>query len=181
MTESDIRFLVIDDDETFNRILCRSLSRRGYQSFSALNGMQAIEQLKLEAIDQVVLDLRLADESGISLIQPMLELQPNLRILVLTGYASLTTAVQAIKLGAWNYLAKPVDIDAILKAFELEAGQELSVEDLQPTSLKQMEWEHLQRVLDENNGNISATARQLGMHRRTLQRKLQKKVSPNTH
>jgi two-component system response regulator RegA len=96
---------------------------------------------------------------------------------VLTGFASLTTAVQAIKLGAINYLAKPVNVQSILKAFEEETGEEVA--DFSPTPLKQLEWEHIQRVLEENDGNISSTARQLGMHRRTLQRKLQKRPKLN--
>ena len=101
----------------------------------------------------------------------------DLQIVVLTGFASLTTAVQAIKLGAVNYLAKPVNVQSILKAFEEEPTEETDEEStgFEPTPLKQLEWEHIQRVLEENDGNISSTARQLGMHRRTLQRKLQKR------
>ncbi|MGD9296654.1 MAG: helix-turn-helix domain-containing protein, partial [Chromatiales bacterium] len=96
-------------------------------------------------------------------------------------FASLTTAVQAIKLGAINYLAKPVNVQSILKAFEEEPPEETGEEvaDFSPTPLKQLEWEHIQRVLEENDGNISSTARQLGMHRRTLQRKLQKRPKLN--
>ena len=122
-----------------------------------------------------MLDLRLERESGLQLIEPLLACRPGLRIVVLTGYASLATAVRAVKLGAVDYLAKPVDAAAILRA--LNDGEAPADESLQfePTPLKQLEWEHLQRVLEENGGNISATARQLGMHRRTLQRKLQKK------
>ena len=124
-----------------------------------------------------MLDLRLGDDSGIQLIQPLLQIRPDLQIVVLTGYASLSTAVQAIKLGAINYLAKPVNVQSILKAFEDEPPEEVADEneEFSPTPLKQLEWEHIQRVLDENEGNISSTARQLGMHRRTLQRKLQKR------
>jgi len=122
-----------------------------------------------------ILDLSLGDENGIDLIKPLLKVHPELKIVVLTGYASLTTAVQAIKLGAWNYLAKPVDVGSILNAFSKENDELPQVTISTPISLKQLEWEHLQRVLAENKGNVSETARQLGMHRRTLQRKLKKK------
>lgn len=171
------KVLVIDDDEVFNRTLCRTLSRRGMETFGAHNAEQALLEVKAQPLDYVVLDLRLGDESGLMLVEPLLAQQPELRILVLTGYASLTTAVQAIKLGAFNYLAKPADPESILKALDMRAEAVPAEPDFNPTPLKQLEWEHLQRVLSENDGNISATARQLGMHRRTLQRKLQKKPS----
>lgn len=175
---NDPVFLVIDDDAVFARIMCRSLTQRGYHCFIANDGETASVVLQQQPVTRVLLDLRLADESGVSLIQSMLEQSPLLRIVVMTGYASLATAVQAIKLGAWDYLAKPVTIDVVLKAFEGEVSDSsVNVERLKPTSLKQLEWEHLQRVLSENDGNISVTARQLNMHRRTLQRKLQKKTS----
>lgn len=169
--------LVIDDDAAFNHTLCRSLTRRGHRCLPALNGQQALSLLSKNTVGKALLDLRLAEESGISLIEPMLKQQPDLKIVVLTGYASLTTAVQAIKLGAWNYLAKPVGTEAIEHAFTIDTTDTIPTTKLEPTPLKQLEWEHLQRVLAENNGNISATARQLGMHRRTLQRKLQKRVT----
>jgi two-component system response regulator RegA len=170
-------FIVIDDDDVFNRILCRAITRQGMQTYSALNSAQAIKIVNHYKPDCAVLDLNLITENGIDLIQPLLHKHPTLKIVVLTGYASLTTAVQAIKLGAWNYLAKPIDTLAILKAFNNEDNV-LTNKPLIPISLKQMEWEHLQRVLAENKGNITLTARQLGMHRRTLQRKLKKKNTP---
>lgn len=171
------KILVIDDDEAFSRTLCRSLERNGFDGYVAHTAEETLAVAKEQLPDKAVLDLRLGDDSGIQLIEPLLEIQPELQIVVLTGFASLTTAVQAIKLGAVNYLAKPVNVQSILKAFEDEAPEELDDEneDFSPTPLKQLEWEHIQRVLDENDGNISSTARQLGMHRRTLQRKLQKR------
>ena len=171
------KILVIDDDEAFCRTLSRSLERHSLQVFAAHSAEEALASAKEHQQDKAVLDLRLGDDSGIQLIRPLLEIAPGMRIVVLTGFASLTTAVQAIKLGAINYLAKPVNVQSILKAFEEEASEEVDVEtaDFTPTPLKQLEWEHIQRVLDENDGNISSTARQLGMHRRTLQRKLQKR------
>ncbi len=172
--------VVIDDDEVFCQTLCRALQRRGYEAFFAVTGEDAMQRVKARGPAYAVLDLRLGEDSGLQLIRPLLDAAPGLRIVVLTGYASLTTAVQAVKLGAVNYLAKPVDAGAILRALTEAADEpDANVAELAPTPLKQLEWEHLQRVLAENHGNISATARQLGMHRRTLQRKLQKKPGIN--
>ena len=168
--------LIIDDDEVFGRTLQRAFERRGHRVFRATDGEAALALVAAETPGHAVLDLRRGDESGLQLIAPLLERRPDLRIVVLTGYASLATAVRAVKLGAIDYLAKPVDAGTILRA--LIEGNDASPGDapeFEPTPLKQLEWEHLQRVLEENGGNISATARQLGMHRRTLQRKLQKK------
>lgn len=175
MTSMNQSFIVIDDDEVFNTTLCRSLKRKDKQAYSALNAKQALATVTKHKPHCAILDLSMGDENGIDLIQPMLTIHPELKIVVLTGYASLTTAVQAIKLGAWNYLAKPVDVGAIIKAFNQEGEKTGPADISSPISLKQLEWEHLQRVLAENEGNISMTARQLGMHRRTLQRKLKKK------
>ena len=171
------KILVIDDDEAFCRTLSRSLERHSLQAFTAHTAEEALASVKAHQPHKAGLDLRLGDDSGIQLIRPLLEIAPGLQIVVLTGFASLTTAVQAIKLGAINYLAKPVNVQSILKAFEEEAPEVVDEEnpDFSPTPLKQLEWEHIQRVLEENDGNISSTARQLGMHRRTLQRKLQKR------
>ena len=174
MNIANTSFLIIDDDVIFNQTLCRVITRHGKLAYSATNSQQALKIVKKNKPDCAVLDLNLSTENGINLIKPMLALNPALKIVVLTGYASLTTAVQAIKLGAWNYLAKPVETHAILNAFS-KGNEEVIAKPMSPNSLKQMEWEHLQRVLSENNGNITVTARKLGLHRRTLQRKLQKK------
>lgn len=167
--------LVIDDDEAFNRVLVRSLCRRGYRAQGAREADQALTLVRQQAPQGVVLDLNLNGESGLSLIQPLLDACPQARIVVLTGYASIATAVDAIKLGATQYLAKPVDLDAILAAL----GDDIPLSDVpsvsQPMSVDRLEWEHIQRVLREHDGNISATARALNMHRRTLQRKLAKR------
>ncbi|NNJ92099.1 MAG: response regulator [Gammaproteobacteria bacterium] len=173
--------LTIDDDQVFCQLVKRGLERHDYEVIIANDETSALQQAKTHPLDFVLLDLRLGDASGIQLIEPLLEISPQSQIIVMTGYASLTTAVQAIKLGAVNYLAKPVDIPTLLKTLEKpEATEEVTQtpqEELSPTSLKRLEWEHIQRILHENDGNISATARQLNMHRRTLQRKLQKKPS----
>lgn len=171
--------LAIDDDAVFCQLIKRGLERNGYEVAIANDDTTAIQRARDIRADYVLLDLRLGDASGIQLIEPLLEINPQSQIIVMTGYASLTTAVQAIKLGAVNYLAKPVDIPTLLKTLENPEATPEATGDLQqepsPTSLKRLEWEHIQRVLHENDGNISATARQLNMHRRTLQRKLQKK------
>lgn len=168
--------LVVDDDEIFCSVLQRSLFRHGFQVKTGSDSEQALTAMQEFQPDHVVLDLRLGNESGIDLIEPMLSIKPEARILVLTGFASLATAVQAIKLGAIDYLPKPVDEQAILLAFGFieKEREEPEIPDT-PVSLKRLEWEQIQRVLKENDGNITNTAKQLGMYRRTLQRKLQKK------
>lgn len=168
--------LVIDDDPTFSRILVRTLERRGIPAQSAGNLDEAVRLAHNLHPGRVVLDLNLAGTSGLSLIPTLLTINPDCRIVVLTGFASIATAVDAIKLGATQYLAKPVEIDAILNAFGNDEPQdELPAPPDEPLSMDRLEWEHIQRVLSEHEGNISATARALKMHRRTLQRKLSKR------
>ncbi len=174
--------LVIDDDPVFNRVLCQALARRGY----TVNGAQSVEEAlslaEKERPAMMVLDLNLAGDSGLALVAPLKRICPEGCIVVLTGYASIATAVEAIKLGASQYLAKPVDIDTLLSAFD--AGTDASAVSAEivdapppstPLSVERMEWEHIQRILLKHGGNISATARALNMHRRTLQRKLGKR------
>ncbi len=170
------RVLVIDDDETFNRILTRALVRHGLAAEGATDAEAALAMARRSRPGRVVLDLSLGGSSGLALIEPLLRLDPNCRIVVLTGYASIATAVDAIKLGAIQYLAKPVEVEAILAAFD--ADRRPNVEEApatEPLSVDRLEWEHIQRVLHEFEGNVSATARALRMHRRTLQRKLAKR------
>ena len=168
--------LVIDDDPSFNAILVRTLERRGQPAVGALEAGQALALANEQRPGRVVLDLNLNGSSGLALIPELLRLDPDCRIVVLTGYASIATAVDAIKLGAVQYLAKPVEIEAILAAFEADTGPDFAAAASdEPLSVDRLEWEHIQRVLGENDGNISATARALKMHRRTLQRKLSKR------
>lgn len=175
--------LVIEDDATFSATLLRALRRRGYTAHAAPTPEAALELARTVATDWIVLDLNLGGASGLGLIPRLRELVPGCRIVVLTGYASITTAVDSIKLGAVQYLAKPVDVDTLLRAFHHspESGDALAGDTpmrgvaAQPMSVERMEWEHIQRVLREHRGNISATARALNMHRRTLQRKLLKR------
>jgi two-component system response regulator RegA len=170
------RILVVDDDPTFNAVLTRALTRRGLDARGALSAEEALAAAREHSPARVVLDLNLGGASGLGLIRPLLEASPGCRIVVLTGYASIATAVDAIKLGAMQYLAKPVEVEAVLAAFADRAPQAAAapVEHV-PLSVDRLEWEHIQRVLREHDGNISATARALNMHRRTLQRKLMKR------
>ncbi|WP_420589360.1 response regulator transcription factor [Bacterioplanoides sp.] len=168
------RVLVIDDDLHFAKVLCRSLERNGYTSWHAENAEQALSQASEHKPDWITLDLRLEQDSGLQLIEPLIQRLPDVRIVMLTGYASIPTAVEAVKLGAHNYLHKPATLQELVNAFS-DNPQTQEVEQApEVMSVDRMEWEHIQRVLNENNGNISATARALNMHRRTLQRKLQK-------
>ncbi|MDD5249139.1 MAG: response regulator [Rhodocyclaceae bacterium] len=169
------RILVIDDDPTFNAVLTRALVRRGYDAQGVLSAEAALAVLRSDAPTQVVLDLNLGGTSGLALIRPLLEANAACRIVVLTGYASIATAVDAIKLGALQYLAKPVEVAAVLAAFADGQPQTAAAVDDMPLSVDRLEWEHIQRVLRDHDNNISATARALNMHRRTLQRKLMKR------
>jgi two-component system response regulator RegA len=167
--------LVIEDDPAFNRVLCRALKNRGFAAVAVLSAEEAATLIPATRAARAVLDLNIAGTSGLTLIAPLLAADPDCRIVVLTGYASIATAVEAIKLGATHYLAKPTDVEAILAAFEATAPQPDSVPPSEPLSVDRLEWEHIQRVLKEHDGNISSTARALKMHRRTLQRKLMKR------
>lgn len=169
--------LVIDDDPTFNGILVRTLTRRGLPAIGAVDGDEALRMAREHGVRRAVLDLNLAGMSGLLLIPRLLDIDASMRIVILTGYGSIATAVEAVKRGATQYLTKPVEIEAVLAAFADETPSEaLSTPD-ETLSVDRLEWEHIQRVLTEQQGNISATARALKMHRRTLQRKLGKHPS----
>lgn len=171
------RFLVLDDNEVFAQTLVRALGRRNFIATVAHTGADALAAAKQATFDYVTVDLQLEQDSGLQWIAPLRATLPKARILVFTGYASIATTVQAIKLGADNYLAKPANLDSILSALQDDAMLPATHETA-PLSVERLEWEHIQRVLSENQGNISSTARALNMHRRTLQRKLGKKPSP---
>ncbi len=173
MTER--RLLIIEDDEGFAHTLGRSFERRGY-IVRTLHGPEGLEDLAAEfRPDFAVVDLRLGHASGLACVQTLHERDPATRIVVLTGFASIATAVEAIKLGATNYLTKPSDSDDIERAFgAVEGNADISIA-VRPTSIKTMEWEHIHQTLAETGFNISETARRLGMHRRTLARKLGKR------
>ncbi|MGO2241527.1 MAG: response regulator transcription factor [Halomonas sp.] len=175
MSIQEQRLLIIDDDEMFCHVLNRALTRRGYSVIVAHDAEQAIAMAAQHLPTMATLDLKLENSSGLKLLPELLAITPHCRIVVLTGYSSIATAVEAIKLGAANYLCKPVDADDVLIAFERQSGDpDIELAD-NPPSINRITWEHIQKVLQEHDGNISATARALGMHRRTLQRKLQKR------
>ena len=176
MNHSLEKFLLVDDDVTFSTTLSRSLTRRGYTVEVAHSVEEALQRCEDFTPDKAVIDLKLETRSGLSLIPLLRKRFPHLRMIVLTGYSSIATTVDAIKMGADNYLQKPAGTREILSAFDDQSSQhDVATDTLSPPSLDRIEWEHIQRVLAENDGNISETARQLGMHRRTLQRKLQKR------
>ena len=169
------KLLLVDDDEIFCGILARALTRRGLTVSVALDHQTALPTARDFIPDLAVVDLRIGDDSGLELIPELLSVNQDIRIIVLTGYASIATAVEAIKLGAVHYLTKPADADEIMAAITRESGDaNVELRD-KPVPLARVEWEHIHRTLAECDGNISAAARRLGMHRRTLQRKLQKR------
>lgn len=167
--------LLVDDDPTFTRVMARALIRRGLDVETAGSADEAMQLARKKKPDYAVLDLKMEGDSGLVLLPRLLELYPELRVVILTGYSSITTAVEAIKRGACNYLCKPADADDVLTALLSDQADPDSLVPEHPMSVDRLQWEHIQRVLAEHEGNISATARALGMHRRTLQRKLQKR------
>ena len=174
-TDAGDRLLLVDDDRTFCQVLSRALERRGYTVLLAHDPAHGLELAEREEPDYAVIDLRIGTESGLMLIKKLGQLGPKMRIVVLTGYASIATAVEAIKLGAIHYLTKPTETDEIVAALHRNESDAAIPLPERPLSVRRLEWEHLQKVLMEHGGNISAAARALRMHRRTLQRKLNKR------
>ena len=176
MTESreeSASLLLVDDDITFCKVLGAALEKRGFNVCIAHSVEQAIPLAEANPPEFAVVDMKMGGAPGLSLVKILHQLDPNTRIVMLAGYASIATAVEAIKLGATQYLAKPANTDEIVAAFGRAAGSDAPVK-VQTTQLENLEWDHIQRVLHEHEGNVSATARALNMHRRTLQRKLAK-------
>ncbi|WP_240126188.1 response regulator transcription factor [Thermomonas alba] len=179
MTEASARkLLLIEDDASFARTLARSFERRGYEvrTVPSLEALQAMLADDAFSPTHAVVDLKLAGgSSGLTCVKALHAHDPNIVIVVLTGYASIATAVEAIKLGARHYLAKPSNTDDIEAAFAREQGDPDAALGSRQTSIKTLEWEHIHEVLAATGFNISEAARQLGMHRRTLARKLEKR------
>lgn len=170
------RLLIIEDDDAFARTLSRSFERRGYavRSLGGEDGLQAL--LEAYAPTHAVVDLKLAgNASGLSCVRTLHAFDPEIVVVVLTGYASIATAVEAIKLGARHYLAKPSNTDDIEAAFQRAGGDADVALTERKTSIKTLEWEHIHETLAESDFNISEAARRLGLHRRTLARKLEKR------
>jgi len=168
------RILLVDDDKVFRERLARSLSRRGYQVATAADAIQARSVAADFRPDFAVVDLKMPGESGLIVTRDLKALQPELRLIILTGYGSIATALEAVRMGASDYLTKPADTDEIVQALE---GQR-PVAEVSVPSLDRVEWEHLQRVLSDCGHNISQAARLLGIDRRSLQRKLAKYPPP---
>lgn len=175
MTDTSKKLLLIDDDVSFCEVLSRALQRKGFNVDDAQSIVGATLKAKESYFEYAVVDLRIAQDSGLTMVKELVAIHPEIKIVVLTGYASIATAVEAIKLGAKQYLTKPATVDDIIDGFGKMEGDILAEPAVNPMSVKRLEWEHLQKVLQKHEGNISAAARAMGMHRRTLQRKLQKK------
>ena len=165
----------MDDDELFCRVLSSALEKRGFSVQVSHNVEDAAALVGDAAPEYAIVDLNMPGDSGLLLVEKLHQLDEHTRIVVLTGYASIATAVEAIKLGATHYLAKPADADEVVAALGRESGDTATEITERPMSTRRLEWEHIQKVMMECDGNISATARKLGMHRRTLQRKLAKR------
>ena len=181
MTMHAPSLLIVDDDDTLRERLARALEKRGYDVQAAMNYEDAMAVARKESPEFAVVDLKMPGKSGLELVRDLHEIDAATRVVVLTGYGSIATAVDAVRLGAVNYLSKPADADDIVAAFErgtkpaLQAGDT----DYKAPSLARVEWEHINRVLADCGGNVSEAARRLGIHRRSLQRKLQK-YAPRT-
>lgn len=180
--------LLVDDNTTFLNILEQSMRAQHHTVCTADNPDAAMQLCEQHTFSHAVFDLNIDGASGLNLLTRFLAQQTHCKVLILTGYASVATAVEAMRLGALDYLCKPASIQDILQSLQLNQtdltekttrpGSEsapIETESFEPMSVKRMEWEHIQKVLIENNGNITATAKALNMHRRTLQRKLQKR------
>ncbi|MDP9055322.1 MAG: response regulator [Acidobacteriota bacterium] len=169
--------LVVDDDDIFRNRLCRAFAARGWEAIGASDGATALELSSQSSPDLAVVDLRLAGMSGLEIVQSLRALDETTCIIMLTGYGSIATALTATRLGASHYLSKPADADQILNAYyQISEGSDAEPElpDSPVPSLARVEWEHIQRVLTDCDGNVSQAAKLLGLHRRSLQRKLSK-------
>jgi len=168
--------IVVDDDDFFRNRLVKAFSKRGFESHEATNYQEAITVICEKKPDLAVVDLKMPGKTGLELIKDALPIAPDMKMVVLTGYGSIATAIDAVKLGATAYISKPADVETILKAFNNDESTAAnpSSEQLTVPSLARAEWEHINRVLHDCGGNISRTAEKLGIHRRSLQRKLLK-------
>ncbi|NWJ40986.1 MAG: response regulator [Geothrix sp.] len=178
MAESRPSLLVVDDDAVYRERLAQAIAARGYDVRTAADAEAAIRLAEADSPEFAVLDLRMPGESGLDLLRRLRGIDPATRVLMLTGYGSIATAMEAVRLGAVNYLTKPADVDDILAAFNPEGPGPDANADQETPSLARVEWEHIQRVLNDCEGNLSEAARRLGMHRRSLQRKAGRKRPP---
>jgi two-component system, response regulator RegA len=166
--------LVVEDDDAFRALLVRAFEARGFDARGVADLASAVAYARDDSPEMAVVDLRLPDGSGLDVVRELKAIDTQTAIVLLTGYGSIATALEGIRLGAAHYLTKPTDPDRILAAFELGLAARQGPVDAETPSLARVEWEHMQRVLTDCGGNVSEAARQLGMHRRSLQRKLSK-------
>jgi two-component system, response regulator RegA len=171
------RLLLVEDDEILRARLARAFRARGLEVGEAADAGVAMREARAAPFGYALVDLRLGGESGLDLIRTLLEAIPGIVVVVLTGYGSIATALEAVRLGARHYLTKPADVDEILSAFARERPGS-SPHPAAAPSLARVEWEHINRVLADCDGNVSQAARVLGIHRRSLQRKLAKFPAP---
>src|SRR6185436_6968579 len=175
-SEQKTSMLIVDDDEVYRNRLARAFVDRGYDVRTAQDYDTAVAAAQHESPEFAVVDLKMPGKSGLELVKALVEIDPATKSVVLTGYGSIATAIDAVRLGATYYLAKPADADEILAAFARGQAPPLDPPDVdyKAPSLARAEWEHINRVLSDCGGNISEAARRLGIHRRSLQRKLHK-------
>jgi two-component system response regulator RegA len=168
--------LIVEDDRTLRERLARAFEERGFAVARAAKGEEAIELARADPPEYAVVDLRLEQGSGLDVVRELKSIEPSTNVVVLTGYGSIATAIESLRLGASHYLTKPADADDILRAFEGAPRDPAALRGAprQVPSLSRVEWEHIQRVLTDCGGNVSQAARLLGIHRRSLQRKLAK-------
>lgn len=168
--------LIVDDNELLRNRLAEAITERGYQTRTARNYDEALQAVREQLPELAVIDLKMPGPSGLELVRTLREISPETKAVVCTGFGSIANAVEAIHAGAVNYVTKPADADEILAAFRKadEPEREAAEVDYQPVTLAEAEWEYIQQVLADCNGNISKAARLLGIERRTLQRKLKK-------
>jgi two-component system response regulator RegA len=172
--------LIVDDDVLLRNALARALRGRGYEVHTAANHDQAVASVRRYRPHFAILDLRIGDHSGVEVLRTIKQLTPRVKAVIMSGYASIASAVASVRAGAVNFLPKPVQVDELLAALNEELTEDaVSLdEDWRAPSGARAEWEHINRVLAECGGNISEAARRMGMHRRSLQRKLSKQPPP---
>jgi two-component system response regulator RegA len=181
---SNRSILLVDDDERFRSRMARAFEERGYEAQQADGHDAAIAIAESESTEYAVVDLRMPGKSGLEVVRELRRIDPATKIVVLTGYGSIATALEAVRLGATHYLTKPADVDEVIASFgrgDAEAAAEppaVQGETPETPSLARVEWEHIQRVLTDCGGNITKAAEKLGIHRRSLQRKLSKFPMP---
>lgn len=169
------RLLIVDDDRAFQQRLERAMQKRGFQTETADGVREALSRVAIQAPDYAVVDMRLEDGSGLDVVEAIRMKKPDARAIILTGYGNIATAVTAVKLGAIDYLSKPADADDIFAALTRRLNEKAPPPE-NPMSADRVRWEHIQRVYELCDRNVSETARRLNMHRRTLQRILAKRA-----